>query len=98
VRAGVTLIEAIAPQEPIPDDFVPSIFAVLGGHSVNALLADLCGGRALLTIEDLADPTAVTEALSRIASVRLSTGVAVVSAVGEGLVSDRELQADAALA
>ncbi len=98
VRAGVTLIEAIAAEEPIPDDFVTSIFAVLGVHSVTALLADLCGGRLLLAIEDLADPTVVTDALSRIASVRMSPGVAVVSAVGEGLVSDRQLQADAALA
>ena len=65
---------------------------------VEAVLADLCGRRLVLTVQDLADVESVRLSLSPVADVRVATGLATVSAVGEGLAADPRLSVDAARA
>ena len=94
-RTGATLIEAIARDEGTGDGFVSSVFAALHQLGVDAVLADLCGSRLVLTVQDLADVESVRLSLSRIADVRVATGLATVSVVGEGLAADPRLSVEA---
>jgi aspartate kinase len=97
-RTGATLLEAIAPDDAAGEGFVSSVFAALNQLGVEAVLADLCGRRLVLTVQDLADVESVRLSISKIADVRVATGLATVSAVGEGLAADPRLSAEAARA
>lgn len=94
-RGGATLIEAVALGTDDGDRFVTDVFATLHGHGIDAALADLCGTRLVFTVQDVADVESVRVSLSRIADVRVITGLATVSIVGEGLAADPRLTADA---
>jgi aspartate kinase len=94
-RAGATLIEAVALGNDAGDRFVTDVLAELRSHGVDAALADLYGPRLVFTVQDVADVESVRVSLSRIADVRVITGLATVSVVGEGLAADPQLTADA---
>lgn len=97
-RTGATLIEAIAQDEGVGDGFVSRVFAALNHLGVEAVLADLCGRRLVLTVQDLADVESVRLSLSKVAEVRVATGLATVSVVGDGLAADPRLSVEAARA
>jgi len=97
-RTGATLVEAIAQDDAAGEGFVSSVFAALNQLGVEAVLADLCGRRLVLTVQDLADVESVRLSISKIADVRVATGLATVSVVGEGLAADPHLSAEAARA
>jgi aspartate kinase len=94
-RGGATLIEAVAPGNDDGDRFVTDVFDALHSHGIDAALADLCGTRLVFTVQDIADAESVRVSLSRIGEVRVLTGLATVSIVGEGLATDPRLTADA---
>lgn len=94
-RGGATLIEAVALGNDAGDRLVTDVFAALHSHGIDAALADLCGTRLVFTVQDVADVESVRVSLSRIADVRVITGLATVSIVGEGLAADPRLTADA---
>jgi aspartate kinase len=97
-RLGATLIEAVALDGGDGNGFVATVFAQLHHYGVEAVLADLCGTRLVFTVQDVADAESLRLSLSGMADVRVTTGLATVSVVGEGLAADPRLAADAARA
>jgi aspartate kinase len=91
---GVTLVEVVA-RTPSPDGFVAGVFEALRATGVEAVLADLCGNRLVVTAHDLSDASLVRDALARVGDVRIRTGLAAVCAVGEGLAAQPQLANDA---
>ena len=97
-RTGATLLEVNAHDDAAGEGFVSSVFAALQQLGVDAVLADQCGRRLVLTVQDLVDVESVRLSISKIADVRVATGLATVSVVGDGLTGDPHLADEAARA
>jgi aspartate kinase len=96
-RTGVVLLEAIAPGDVAADGFVARVFEALRECGAEAELVDLCGNRLVLTLES-PDEIGLRASLSALAGIRLRESLATVSVVGEGIVLQPRLAADAAAA
>ena len=96
-RGCVTLVEVVA-RQPAQPDFITEVFAALQRAGFEAVLADRRGDRLALTLHDLPDAQPLIATLASLGDVRVTTDLAVVCAVGDGLAAAPRLAHDAATA
>jgi len=97
-RAGAVLFEVVAHERADVDEFVARVFGELELARVEAVLADLCGNRLVFTVHASERLDGLRRSLSKSAEVRVTEGLATVTVVGDGLITDPHLAADAARA
>ena len=83
-RRGVLLVEVIAHDPRGHEPFAARVFHELARAGTPVVLADVCGNRLSIAVDETADVDAVRHRVSTFADVRLRTGLAAVCAVGRG--------------
>lgn len=94
-RRGVTLLELVSRDGGPPQGFAAAIFQELARRTTPVLLADLCGNRLALAVDDTANLDGFADAVAPCATVELRRGLAAVCAVGRGWPPAARLLGDA---
>jgi aspartate kinase len=94
-RGGVTLVEVTSRDTRGRDPFAAKVFHELAHSGTPVVLADLCGNRLSVAVDDSADFDAFRSGVSGFAEVRLRRRLAAVCAVGRGWSTEPRLIRDA---
>ncbi len=94
-RGGVTLVEVTSRDTRGREPFAARVFHELAQGGAPVVLADLCGNRLSVAVDESADLAAVRKSIASFADVRLREGLAAVCAIGRGWSAEPRLIRDA---
>jgi aspartate kinase len=94
-RSGVTLVEVISRDPRGREPFAAKVFHELAQGGTPVVLADLCGNRLSVAVDQSADFDGFRRGVAPFADVRLRRGLAAVCAVGRGWSAEPRLIRDA---
>jgi aspartate kinase len=94
-RTGVALIEVTSRDTRVREPFAAKVFHELAHTGTPVVLADLCGSRLSVVVDESADLDTFRRSISAFADVRLRRGLAAVCAVGRGWSAEPWLIRDA---
>lgn len=94
-RGGVTLVEVTSRDTRGREPFAARVFHELARSGTPVVLADICGNRLTVAVDESANLESFRSTVAEFADVRLREGLAAVCAVGRGWSGEPQLIRDA---